>query len=361
MRCYANVVAPPTPSHDSSQQVQQEGLPTQQGTCACVWDLFADCRRRSSPAEQSRPPEWFEQLCLDLYQRTNVKDDQDELARDGIIDGAPERFDFDASKDTTVDPFLWLPFDLRDEKDYIIGPYQFPEGSPYDDETKNKLALSDVNRTYVCFCDAYPFPDRRQLPTSVGTEPCHLWVSPQSATPTVYLQLSPLFPPLMWIPVKPTASAVRHVLAEFATVAAAHRDSYHIEWEEKIEKAKQRMEQQSIASDDASVLRYLGAMSREVLYFQAPTREFPNFQVMFLGEYDNPETLMEHMDLCPLRVRHSSHAYCCAADGPKNGSHSGRYGGGDVYVPAGLLQSAAVAGGAPVHGGQAATARSRRV
>ena len=108
-----------------------------------------------------------------------------------------------ATTDEPLNPFLYLSFELFDETRYEVGPYQFPStfGTAVfsDTETKVKYCLGDRQREYVCFGTGYAFPDRRQLPTSAGTEAVRLYVDPRSPQQAVYIQLAPEFPPAMWL------------------------------------------------------------------------------------------------------------------------------------------------------------------
>jgi hypothetical protein len=280
------------------------------------------------------PPAWFVQLCKDLFYRTDSNqpgqrntDDLDEAARESDPlaqrqteaaarandwrrmqpdDGetaqrglctSPRR----AADTAEVDPYTWLPFDLLDVKDYHIGPYVFPATSTYTTEQQVKLCLGRRDREYVHFCNTYCFPARWQIPTSLGTQPARLLVDPSCPTPVVFLQLSPDFPPAMWLPIRATVAAVRGVLSSFAAQAFFHREEQHAVFEHRYETAKRVMELQQLPTEcEGNVLRFMAYEARNTPYLDAPLREYPNQQEFFLGEYDDPERLLEHLDLCPF-------------------------------------------------------------
>lgn len=317
-----------------------------------LWQHFA---RPSMPGEDeeterraNQPPRWFEQLCRDLFFRTSSESDGmdaaaamsdplqqhaveaaaqsgqwrrmpeiDEETIEGgaeasshvgsslrpLSDGPSSSFTAPSHADDTVevDPFLWLPFDLRDEKDYDVGPYTFSPTATYTDTQRTLLCLGDVGKEYVHFANTYAFPERYQLPTSLGTVPAKLYVDPSNAAPVVYLQLSPDFPPAMWLPIKGTASSVRRVVAAFAQMSALHRDWYHDSYVERYETAQRVMQLQRLPLDnEGDVLRFMAFDARNAPLQQAPLREFRNHQELFLGEYDDPERLLEHLELCPF-------------------------------------------------------------
>ena len=300
------------------------------------WNAFKAKGKNTTGAAAGTPPQWFVDLCKDLQFRTNMTDEFDEMAASSDIGGRedlsampppassspaaaaspPKDFDpetFASQKaaaeeamlraedgeDASVDPYLWLGFNLLPEAEYDVGSYTFPTSTEYDTETRVKLCLGGQGTEYVCFSEAYPFPDRRQLPTSMGTTPCKLWVKPSDTVPIVYIQLGEHFPPATWLPVKATAGAIRRVLGEFAGVAVLHRDRHHANFESMLARAKAILTQSNMAADDSSVLRYAAYDAGKVTEAHAPTNEYRNYQDFFLGEYDDPSLMLEYLSLCP--------------------------------------------------------------
>lgn len=251
------------------------------------------------------PPAWLEAFCRDIYFRSGGDvplSAVDPTVMDTATDSEPSPIHTDASAQTGVDPFLFIDFSVRAEADYTAGPYVFPTtfSSLYGDtETRAKLCLGDLSKEYLCFADGYCFPDRRQLPTSVGTIPLKLYVDPKAQKPCVFIALSDEIPPAMWLPVKPEAAAVRRVVAEFASHATTHRDAYHEMYLEKMSKAHRTLQLQRLPDSDGDILRMMAFQMRDVTFGEAPIGEFPNTQEFFLGEYDEPEKLLEYLDLCP--------------------------------------------------------------
>lgn len=293
--------------------------------------------------EASEPPHWFYQLCWDLYHRTDssvtatTKDQS--TGSEANPSMSSEQMGVTASPslgeegEEEFDPYLFLPFEMLDESEYEVGPYSFPLTATYSTETRVKLCLGRLQREFVCFGLAYPFPERYQLPTSVGTRPSRLLVDPTQPVPVIYLQLDEMHPPALWLPLKPTAAAVRRALSNFAVQASLHRNHHHERWAKRFEEARRVLElqrmlpsQQSSAvcspatgfpdghqrangdeaqkeeEEEAAILRMVGYHARHVLYSEASDicQEYPNEQNFFLGEFDDPETeILSHVDLCP--------------------------------------------------------------
>ncbi|RNF10281.1 hypothetical protein TraAM80_01624 [Trypanosoma rangeli] len=279
-----------------------------------LWTVFAATKGND-------PPGWFYRLCEDLYYRRHSEDEMDATALASDVasryhNPAPDAWSADqkagkgnsnnndtgdnGEEEEGVDPYLWLPFDLLSEVEYRVGPYVFPSTATYTHEQKTLLCLGNTRKEYVHFCSTYPFPERVQIPTSVGTRPAKLYLDPSQAAPVVYIQLSDDFPPAMWLPVKGTAAAVRRVLAEFASIATLHRDWHHEGFEERFRTAQRMLELQRMPSSEGDILRYMSYDARNEQFAFAPIREFLNQQEFFLGEHDDPERLMEHVDLCPF-------------------------------------------------------------
>lgn len=309
---------------------------------------------------------------------------RDHITQNGYADDEMPRKD----SSNAVDPYLWLGFDLLDVADYTIEPYTFPHTTPFSAMERYQLGLGDdtvaggghvcsdashsshttrsssslstrrrvpCRREFIHFCNAYRFPQREQLPTSVGTEPARLWWDPCAARPVVYVQLGPDFPPAAWLPVRPTAASLRRVLSSFARMAALHRDWHHDSFATRYAEVCRVMELQNmsvqpshgdvnnhrsscssssgggsdavvssanlplcasvdgdvgkqatgkvcadLASHYAAVLRMMAYEARNTPYMAAPLREFTHTQDFLLGEYDDPERLLAHMDLCPF-------------------------------------------------------------
>ncbi|KAG5478552.1 hypothetical protein LSCM4_04785 [Leishmania orientalis] len=304
-----------------------------------LWSHFAGAQ--ATMAEEglsegsTEPPAWFVQLCRDLYFRTDssaadkrLADDFDAVAQasDPLADqaaveaakstgsrrgvasvvplaGSPSAAALIGRADDSVevDPYMWLPFDLLDVADYHVGPYEFPRTASYTVEQQVRLCLGQRQKEYVHFCNTYCFPERWQIPTSMGTQPARLLVDPSCPTPVVFLQLSPDFPPAMWLPMRPSVAAIRGVLSSFATAAYLHREEQHAVFTHRYETVKRVMELQQLpTTQEGDVLRFMAYEARNTPYLDAPLREYPNQQEFFLGEYDDPERLLEHFDLCPF-------------------------------------------------------------
>ncbi|CAM36653.1 conserved hypothetical protein [Leishmania braziliensis MHOM/BR/75/M2904] len=302
-----------------------------------LWSHFVGAQKTAVEGGLSEsaaePPAWFVQLCRDLYFRTDstvadkrVADNFDVVtqasdlladqaaaeaagssgSRSGVTPPLAGVFSTATSAQRAddsleVDPYTWLPFDLLDVKDYGVGPYEFPPTATYTLEQRVNLCLGQPDKEYVHFCSTYCFPQRWQIPTSMGTQPARLLVDPSCPTPVVFLQLSPDFPPVMWLPMKPSVAAIRGVLSSFATQAFLHREEQHAVFAQRYETAKRVMELQQLpTTQEGDVLRFMAYEARNLPYLDAPLREYPNQQEFFLGEYDDPERLLEHFDLCPF-------------------------------------------------------------
>lgn len=259
-----------------------------------------------------KPPAWFQTLCEDLYFR---KDSEmyDEMARDSAESMKLENNNNsnDDKPNLAVDPFLWLEFQIFPEEQYRFEKFEFPYNieNHFSPECKKVLLGGEgdqsSNKTMCCFASAYKFPDRRQLPITVGTESSHLWIDPSNPnSQVVYIQLNPIFPPSMWLPVKATAKAIRRVFAEFATTAAIHRDRHELFWTRRWNGAQiavNKSGNSQFRSDPGAVLRLLShAASRDGYYDAEVVKEYHNSQEFFLGEFSDPETqIQKFIDLCP--------------------------------------------------------------
>eukprot|EP00796_Vickermania_ingenoplastis_P009768 gene9768-6851_t len=312
-----------------------------------LWSAFAACREADDGSNDvdaatdtsSSPPLWFRQLCFDLYHRTDSeakqKEEEEEEKANEEEEGPQAEgalatgkrlpspaADPSSNADGGDDPYLFLPFELLAEDAYEIGPYGFPPTCTYNASVRHALCRGQPALEYICFALAYPFPERYQLPTSLGTIPSRLYLDPSSPIPVVFLQLDPHHPPALWLPIKPTAAAVRRTIGNFAVEAASHRDRHHQRWATRFEEAKQVMrlqrllpteeEEEKAASERAgqptpsaerttgSILRMLSALARHTPYQDIVSirSEFPNEQSFFLGEFDNPEEeVLAHLDL----------------------------------------------------------------
>ena len=226
-----------------------------------------------------------------------------------------------------VDPFLWLDFEILPEEQYRFERFQFPpETTPFSRETQLALCggAAAADREMMCFARAYKFPDRRQLPVTVGTEPSYLWVDPTRESSSsqahsgggsgksannnvVFIQLHESIPPALWLPVRASARAIRRVLAEFAMTAAVHRDRHEAFWTRRWHACLASISRQggsaavaAAAADPGIVLRRISHASLHDSYDANLVREFHNSQEFFLGEFADPERLQQHADLCPM-------------------------------------------------------------
>lgn len=315
------------------------------------------------------PPSWFYQLCWDLYHRTDSETTTSvnttttsSSTQEGAKPPPPPNAEASEGDDALQgsqekDPYLFLPFELFDEQDYLISPFRFLPTSTYSTDLRVRLCLGHLHAEYVCFALAYPFPERHQLPHSFGTQPSRLWVDVGchlTTTPAVFLQLAEGIPPALWLPIRPTAGAIRRAVSNFAVEAAKHRDRHQARWEQRWEEAEAVLKHQgmwprsemtlstssssssgpngdgNVSSEEnentlllpntvkspsqephvsevegainGAILRMIAHHSRYVLYNEALPicEEHRNMQNFFLGEYDDVETaLLAHVDLCP--------------------------------------------------------------
>lgn len=88
---------------------------------------------------------------------------------------------------------------------------------------RSKLCLGNEAKEYTLVGEIFPFPDRDDSP--VVNEPrfmARLWWDHESPTEKLLIQLSPMFPPLLWLSIRPTLDALRKVFREFLNADAAH-------------------------------------------------------------------------------------------------------------------------------------------
>ena len=234
-----------------------------------VWSLFYS----KSSESLNKPPEWFESLCRSLYFKTSE-----------CIEKLNSKSEEEVQKDP-LKAFTYIPFNLLDEKEYNIMSYSEENSFSkyFGAENWSKLCLGDRNKKYICFATTYMFPDRRQIPTVIGSIPAKLWVCPSNPEPCVYLQLSDLFPPAAWLPMDPSATDIINVLSEFAERAAIHAAEHHAHWAHQWESAHSHLMRQRLPATDAHVLRYMGKQARDALFWNAPYREYPKLPGVLPG------------------------------------------------------------------------------
>jgi hypothetical protein len=265
---------------------------------SAIWKLMR--KGAGDAAALDVAPLWFTNLCRDLYFRTT---DGERPAPSAGEMGAPEPLPEATDAPPAVDPFLWIDFQLlADTSEYKVGPFRFSKEMEewFENEDRERLCLGDAAREYVCFAEGYCFPERHQFPTSLGTVPLRLLLDPRKEEPTIFIQLSPDVPPCMWLPVKPNAAAIRRVISEFAAAAASHRDAHHDHLTLRWDLAHRTLVKQRMNTSDGDIMRMMAYKARDVPFGYANMKEFPNRQEFFLGEYDDPERLMEYFDLCPF-------------------------------------------------------------
>lgn len=146
---------------------------------------------------------------------------------------------------------------------------------------------------------SYPFPDRRQLPTTIGTIPSKIWYDRAIDVPVVFVQLGDHIPRDLWLPCKPDTDALHRVMSEFAIMAVLHRDKHHDAFLAAIKTATKFMDLQRIPTTGENVLRYVAWLARDDNFDTRALREFHNYQEFYLGEYSDPQTMLERFDCNP--------------------------------------------------------------
>jgi hypothetical protein len=92
---------------------------------------------------------------------------------------------------------------------------------------RTKLCLGQEDREYTVIGEAFPFPDREDSPVvNVPNEPCTLLWDHNSPTEKIMIQLSPYFPPILWLTVKPNIAALRKIFREFMECDTEHMKRY---------------------------------------------------------------------------------------------------------------------------------------
>ena len=333
-----------------------------------IWKLFdakpLRTEAHSPTAPIALPPQWFVTFCYEAQQPANaaMEPDDDQIDfqsierfirdikpdhRSPLADAARRAKAtrsteaIDIADENETDPYLSINIQILPEEQYVYKAYTSPTPTALPAELQEKLALGKPEKQYLQIGVAYAFPERMQLPTSWGTEPAKLLIDPAATEPIIYVQLSDFFPPLAWIPVKPSARAIRRVFSEFAQFAAIHHDSHHAKFIKRWENAKQSLVLQKMIPPDAlrayneinantdpqssaitsAILRYVGWMARGVPFHEAPLREFPNSQDFFCGEYEFPEKFMSYLESCPFffaipELRTDATEFWGKADGP---------------------------------------------
>ncbi|KAL0477250.1 hypothetical protein AKO1_005866 [Acrasis kona] len=71
------------------------------------------------------------------------------------------------------------------------------------------------NKRYLLVAEAYGLAESQDLPTKYSaSSPSYLWLDFESSQPKFLVQLSPAFPPLLWIPIKPEIEAMNRFFRE---------------------------------------------------------------------------------------------------------------------------------------------------
>ncbi|KNH09711.1 hypothetical protein XU18_0396 [Perkinsela sp. CCAP 1560/4] len=329
-----------------------------------VWKLFhRDVQSpKNSPESLAVPPTWLVNFCYEAQHSDNSATEQREIDYESIerfiqetnpsyrsalasasrlIDEVSKQEDLPLQADHPADYYLDHKIRIFPEEMYQYQAYDETALRALPDSLVEKLCLNSKSKKYLQIGQAYAFPNRAQLPTSWGTEPCKLLVDPADPTPILYVQLSAHFPPAAWIPVRLTLSALQRVLTEFAQFASTHREAHHEKFVQRWSEAKTCLVQQKMISASAlraydetkpnlekdkaeitsAILRYVGWMANTVPFHEAPIREFPNSQEFFCGEYEYPESFMEYLENCPFffaipELRTNSKDLWGQADGP---------------------------------------------
>lgn len=318
--------ASPASSSGSSNHVTEGPVAAahRKGEMWALWYQAAGKDAMGSGERSVAAPSWFRDLCYDLFfrldrtaepQQPSSSTSSSSATASPLSEPAPSSEGAGSEllqksgegEGVDDDPYAFLPFQLLSEEEYIIQPFTFPaarsHSPPRDESFSAAWFLNEKpEQEFVCFALGYPFPERHQLPTSIGTCPTRLYVNPTHPTPVVFIQLDPAHPPAAWLPVKPTAAAVRRVLSSFAAQAVQHRDHHHERWASREKDAREVLRLQGMPhSEDGDVLRMVGYHARHVLYHESLAVQdgYQNEQNFFLGEFDDPETeLLQRVDLC---------------------------------------------------------------
>lgn len=92
---------------------------------------------------------------------------------------------------------------------------------------RKKLCLGSEDTEYTVIGEAFAFADKEDSP--VVNEPehtCKLLWDHNSPTEKIMVQLSPHFPPLLWLTVKPTHESLKKIFVEFLDADAQHMKKY---------------------------------------------------------------------------------------------------------------------------------------
>ena len=88
---------------------------------------------------------------------------------------------------------------------------------------KSRLCLGKEAKEYTLIGEAFSFPDAEDSP--VVNDPQHtakIWWDHESPTEKIMLQFTPNIPPLLWVGIRPTLSALKKVFVEFLDADADH-------------------------------------------------------------------------------------------------------------------------------------------
>lgn len=178
-------------------------------------DAKPDARRTHLASPKTSPPQWIEQLRSDAA--TFAKSISYDIKIYDEMVWCRKSFTFDVK--------LWDPLQMSAM-------------------VRRRLCLGDEKAEYTVIGEAFPFPDREDSPVvNVPQRMCRLLWDHNSPTQKLLIQLSDHFPPLLWLSVRPTLSALKKVFGEFLEVDVQHMKKYLPYYEELQHRVEARMEE----------------------------------------------------------------------------------------------------------------------
>lgn len=148
--------------------------------------------RTSSLLARPVPPAWLKKLCL--------------------------------VSDKWVDQYM---IRMRDPRSFEEKPFdpKIMEACQIHEAILNRLCLNEPTKRYVMVGRAFAFPDSDDNPVVRShAVPANLWWDPSSPAQKLLVQLSPYYPPALWLPIKPTTEAIARLFSECLLTESAVAD-----------------------------------------------------------------------------------------------------------------------------------------
>jgi len=180
---------------------------------------------------------------------------------------------------------------------------------------KRLLSGGNENRHYILVGEGYRFADYRDLPFACSTSrPTYFWLDPRSKQPKILVQFSQVVPPLLWIPVKPSADALYRVFEECMEIESNTTSKHIQDFEQMLADVNFKDTVERNAMDlHNRLMKYINNMNpREITETH---QDHENTVHLFVGNVEDVKVLEQHFMHSPFvfntpLLLGSSNKYC---------------------------------------------------